>query len=254
MPFAVCRLSLVPVRLHPDHVSEMTTQVRGGEAVEILETQGQYWRVRVVADGYGGWVTSRQFTVAADAAPPAATVFTDDLCGEAVRDDARIILPLGSPLPGYDGGKFQLGTEWWTWAGKTRTAPDGPPDKAELLSYARRFLHTPYHWGGRTLFGIDCSGFMQAVFKAFGVQLLRDSKQQATQGTPVAGLSAAVPGDLVFFGSQELGIYHVGLLLPCSEIIHSSTMVRVDDLFNEGIRNRETGQISHRIETIRRVL
>jgi cell wall-associated NlpC family hydrolase len=232
----------------------MTTQVCGGEVVEVLEHHGQWWRVRLTSDHYEGWVNSRQFTVAADTAPPAATIFTDDLCGEAVRGDTRIILPLGAPLPEFNDGKFLLGTEWWTWPGSTRTAPPGPPDKAELIAYAKRFLHTPYHWGGRTLFGIDCSGFMQAVFGAFGVQLLRDSKQQATQGAPVAGLGAAVPGDLLFFGSQELGIYHVGLLLPCSEIIHSSTMVRVDDLFAEGIRNRETGQITHRTETIRRVL
>jgi cell wall-associated NlpC family hydrolase len=254
MPFAVCRLSVAPVRLHPDLISEMTTQVRGGEVVDVLEDRSPWWRVRLVSDSYEGWVHSRQFTSATDTAPPAATAFTDDLCGEAVRNEFRIILPLGSPLPGFNGGKFLLGTDWWTWAGKTRTAPSGAPDKAEILAYARRFLQTPYHWGGRTLFGIDCSGFMQSVFAAFGVQLLRDSKQQATQGTPVAGLSAAVPGDLVFFGSQELGIYHVGLLLLRSEIIHSSTMVRVDDLFPEGIRNRETGQISHRMEAIRRVL
>jgi cell wall-associated NlpC family hydrolase len=254
MPFAVCRLTVAPVRLHADLISEMTTQVRDGEVVEVLEDQNPWWRVRLTADGYEGWVHSRQFTAAMDTAPAAATVFTDDLCGEAVRDEFRIILPLGSPLPGFKDGKFLLGTEWWAWNGRTRTAPGAPPDKADLLSYARRFLHTPYHWGGRTLFGIDCSGFVQSVFSAFGIQLLRDSKQQATQGTPVAGLGMAVPGDLIFFGSQELGIYHVGLLLPCSEIIHSSTMVRVDDLFAEGIRNRETGQISHRIEAIRRVL
>jgi len=232
----------------------MTTQVRGGESVEVLEDQSPWWRVRLTADSYEGWVHSRQFTGLVDAAPAGATVFTDDLCGEAVRDELRIILPLGSPLPGFKEGKFLLGTAQWTWSGKTRTAPPGAPDKAELLTYARRFLHTPYHWGGRTHFGIDCSGFVQSVFSAFGIQLLRDSKQQATQGTPVANLGMAVPGDLVFFGSQELGIYHVGLLLPCSEIIHSSTMVRIDDLFADGIRNRETGQISHRIEAIRRVL
>jgi cell wall-associated NlpC family hydrolase len=254
MPFAVCRLSVVPVRLHADLVSEMTTQVRGGEGVEILEDRSPWWRIRLLADGYEGWVHSRQFTAAIDVAPVAPAVFTDDLCGEAIREDARIILPLGAPLAGFQNGKFLLGNDQWTWSGKTRTAPAGPPDKAELLAYARRFLNAPYHWGGRTAFGIDCSGFVQSVFSAFGVQLLRDSKQQATEGAPVAGLGAAVPGDLLFFGSPELGIYHVGLLLPCSEIIHASTMVRIDDMFADGIRNRETGQVTHNLEAIRRVL
>ena len=63
-----------------------------------------------------------------------------------------------------------------------------------------------------------------------------------------------MPGDLAFFGSPELGIYHVGLLLPCGEIIHASSMVRVDEMTDEGIRNRETGEITHRTVELRRVL
>jgi cell wall-associated NlpC family hydrolase len=84
--------------------------------------------------------------------------------------------------------------------------------------------------------------------------LPRDSKMQSTHGIEVPGRASAIPGDLFFFGSDMKGIYHVGLLLPCSEIIHASTMVRVDDITDEGIRNRETGEISHRTAAIRRVL
>lgn len=232
----------------------MTTQVRGGEVVEILDDHDVWWRVRLLADGYEGWVTARQFTAPAETPAPAATVFTDDLCGEAVRDDYRIALPLGTPLAGFDDGRFLLGVDTWTWVGKTRAVRPGPPDTAELLAYARRFLWTPYQWGGRSVFGIDCSGFVQSVFRAFGVSLLRDSNHQVTQGVPVVDRASAVPGDLAFFGSPEQGIYHVGLLLSCGEIIHSSTMVRVDDITDEGIRNRETGRFTHRLETIRRIL
>lgn len=254
MPYAVCRLSLIPVRREPDLISEMTTQIRAGEAVEILEEKGAYWRVKLLADGYEGWVTARQFSPPADNMPPVAIVFTDDLCGEAVRDELRVTLPLGTPLVDYTDGSFLFAGERWRFSGHTRQAPAGPPDKAELLAYARRYLWTPYQWGGRSTFGIDCSGFVQSVFTAFGVALLRDSKQQVNQGTPVADRAASVPGDLAFFGSPELGIYHVGLILPCSEIIHASTMVRIDDLTDEGIVNRETGQLSHRLAAIRRVL
>ncbi len=254
MPFAVCRLSIVPVRREADLVSEMTTQVRGGEGVEILEEKGSYWRVRLLADDYEGWVTARQFTPSAAEPPLAASVFTDDLCGEAVCEDRRVVLPLGAPLPDFHDGSFRLGGDTWKWSGRTRCAPAGPPDLSELLAYARRFFWAPYQWGGRSVFGIDCSGFVQSVFGAFGVRLLRDSKLQAGQGTPVSGRAEAAPGDLLFFGSPELGIWHVGLQLPCSEVIHASTMVRIDDMTDEGIRNRETGQISHRLVAVRRVL
>ena len=254
MPFAICRLSVVAVRREPDLLSEMTSQVRGGEAVEVLEHGREWWRVRLLTDGYEGWVSSRQFTAPADTAPAPVIVFTDDLCGEAVRDEFRIAMPLGSPLPEFKEGKFILGGESWVWHGKTRGLPSGPPDKSELFAFARRFLHAPYQWGGRTVFGIDCSGFVQSVFGAFGIPLPRDSKQQVTRGTPVADLAGATPGDLVFFALPDIGIHHVGLLLPCNEIIHASAMVRIDDLFPEGIRNRETGEFSHKLEAIRRVL
>lgn len=233
---------------------EITSQVRGGEAVEILEERGQWWRVRQLADDYEGWVNGRQFGARTDAAPAPPTVFTDELCGVASLDDLQIALPLGSPLPDYEDGAFTLGGARWRWRGAVRRIPPGPPDKPALFAYARRLLHTPYLWGGRTAFGIDCSGFMQSVMAAFGIRLPRDSKLQAACGADVADRAAAVPGDLVFFGSCELGIYHTGLLLPCGEIIHSSTMVRLDDLTDEGIRNRETGELSHRISAIRRLI
>jgi cell wall-associated NlpC family hydrolase len=254
MPFAVCRLSVIPVRPEPDHLSEITSQARGGEAVEILEESGQWWRVRQLADDYEGWVNARQFGPRADAAPAPAAVFTDDLCGIASREGLQIALPLGAPLPGFHDGEFVLGGEKWQWPGAVRRIPAGPPDKEALVAYSRRLLHAPYLWGGRTAFGVDCSGFVQSVLAAFGVRLPRDSKMQSTRGMEVSGLASAVPGDLVFFGLEETGITHVGLLLPCGEIIHASTMVRIDDLTNEGIRNRETGELSHRLAAIRRVL
>jgi hypothetical protein len=254
MPFAICRLSIIPVRREPDFFSEMTTQVRGGEGVEILEDAGHWWRVRLLADDYEGWVTGRQFTLPEESPPAPPAVFTDDLCGEAVRDDYRIALPMGTPLADFHDGKFTLGGDRWTWRGNVRCIPEPPPDGIHLFAYARRFLFAPYQWGGRSVFGIDCSGFVQSVFRAFGVPLRRDSKMQVEQGTAVPDRAAAVPGDLAFFGTPELGVGHVGLLLPCSEIIHASTFVRIDDMTDDGIRNRETGEISHRTVAFRRVL
>jgi gamma-D-glutamyl-L-lysine dipeptidyl-peptidase len=254
MPFSVCRLSVVAMRHDPELISEMSSQVLGGEAVEILETRGEWWRVKHLNDDYEGWVFSRQFTAPVETPPPPAVFYTDDLCGEAVHEEMRIALPLGTPLPDFKEGLFSLGGAKWTWHGATRTVATGQPDKAALFAFARRFLHAPYMWGGRTVFGIDCSGFVQSVLGFFGVRLPRDSKMQSSHGAEVPERACAVPGDLFFFGSDIKGIYHVGLLLPCSEIIHASTMVRIDDITDEGIRNRETGEISHHTTVIRRVL
>jgi cell wall-associated NlpC family hydrolase len=131
-------------------------------------------------------------------------------------------MPLGSPLPGYDGGTFLYGDERWTWKGKVREIPAAGtvPDVAELLHYARRYLRTPYLWGGRTVFGVDCSGFASSVLRAFGVVVRRDCVQQIEEGEKVRDLGAAVPGDLVYFAPSGEAAQHVGIVLPCGEVIH----------------------------------
>ncbi len=251
--FAVCQLSIVPVRLEVGHSSEITSQVRCGEGVEILDTSGNRARVRVLSDDYEGWIDLRQFTPPAAARPPVATCITDDDCCMATCGGRRMLLPLGTPLPNWENGSFLLGAERWSWPGQVRPlSAQQPPDTAAVLEYAHRYLHTAYLWGGRSLFGIDCSGLVQAVFQAHGQRLLRDSIMQMTQGTAVKDLAAARPGDLVFFNCAGDVGRHVGLLLSCGTIIHASAMVRVDDITDAGIRHRGTGEITHHITAIRR--
>ena len=125
--YAVCRLAVVPVRLLPGHRSETTSQVRCGESVEVLETRGAFARVRILSDSYEGWVDSRQFTAPGPDVPAAATHVTDDICGQAMLDSRRLLLPLGTPLPDWKDGAFSLGAERWQWTGKVRALPQGPP-------------------------------------------------------------------------------------------------------------------------------
>jgi hypothetical protein len=256
MSFAVCRLSHAPMRREPDVVSEMVNEVRGGEAVEVLGTAGKFWRARLLVDDYEGWVDSRQFGERGDGLPLVATHVTDDHCGEATMGDWAMAMPLGSPLPGYDGETFLYGEERWTWKGKVREIPkEGTvPDVAELLHYARRYLRTPYLWGGRTVFGVDCSGFASSVLRAFGVEVRRDCVQQIEGGMRVPDLASAVPGDLVYFAPSGEAAQHVGIVLPCGEVIHSSAMVRIDDLTERGIVNRESGELTHRLKAVRRYI
>jgi gamma-D-glutamyl-L-lysine dipeptidyl-peptidase len=253
MSFAACRLSLVPVRRHGDLLSEITTQVLLGEWVEMLEEGRAFCRVRLLRDGYEGWIDRRQFTRWLDTAGDAAVHFSDDHCGAAEGAQCRMALPLGTPLPGFADGKIQLAGETWAWAGRVRTVPPGPVDRAALTATAQRYLHTPYLWGGRTVFGIDCSGLTQSAYAVHGVQLLRDARQQITQGTEITA-EEALPGDLVFFASAALGVHHVGMVLAQGAVIHASSMVREDDLVAEGIRHRETGEITHPVHSFRRVL
>ena len=113
-------------------------------------------------------------------------------------------------------------------------------------------LHTAYVWGGRSAFGIDCSGFTQLVFKSFGIVLFRDAYQQATQGEVVGFLQEAKTGDLAFFDNAEGRITHVGMLINEHEIIHASGKVRIDRIDSQGIVNVDTNERTHQLRIIKR--
>lgn len=134
------------------------------------------------------------------------------------------------------------------------------PFEYELFSFnaenlnqvARRYLDVPYLWGGKSLFGIDCSGFCQQVFRQFGIKLPRDAYQQVEHGEVVGFLQEVVCGDLAFFDNEEGRITHVGMMLNIHEIIHSSGKVRIDKIDHQGIINSETGVRTHQLRIIKR--
>lgn len=106
--------------------------------------------------------------------------------------------------------------------------------------------------------GMDCSGFTQVVYSVFGVNLLRNAREQMTQGTLVVSLEDAQPGDLAFFDHADrdpkaTNISHVGLLLDNKKIIHCSRCVHVDDIDEMGIHLPD-GELTHHLVQIKRYL
>jgi cell wall-associated NlpC family hydrolase len=114
------------------------------------------------------------------------------------------------------------------------------------------YLNTPYLWGGRSVFGIDCSGFAQQVYRFFNKHLPRDASQQALQGEVVGFLQEAICGDLAFFDNEEGRITHVGILLDAQTIIHSSGRVKIDKIDNQGIFTTDKGERTHNLRIIKR--
>lgn len=107
--------------------------------------------------------------------------------------------------------------------GGNTVVPDrGDGDDAsgmEIVNYAKRFLGTPYVWGGTTPSGFDCSGFTSYVYRnAAGISLPRTSGSQAGVGTYIGSKGSLQPGDLVFFGSPT---HHVGIYVGGGSYIHS---------------------------------
>ena len=131
---------------------------------------------------------------------------------------------------------------------------EGLKDKSQLLKTAFSYLNAPYLWGGKTPFGIDCSGFTQMVYKLNGYRILRDASQQATQGEALSFIEESEPGDLAFFDNSEGHITHVGIIMPNNYIIHAHGKVRIDRLDHSGIYNEEKRQHTHKLRVIKKII
>ena len=244
MSYAICVVPVCPMRFEPFHVSEMVSQVLFGEPCMVLgSTPGGFIRVRTLHDGYEGYCSENQFMLT-DAEPQTGRL-TSEWINEFGFRGISMKIPFGSYVPIMDEVSFD-GITW-------DIHKNGKGDPM-IRKIAFMFINTPYLWGGRSVFGADCSGFVQTAFRYLNIALPRDAAHQAMKGEQVGLLQEVKCGDLAFFDDPEGNIIHVGMLLNESSIIHAYGKVRVDDIDNEGILNTDTGNRSHRLRVIKRFL
>lgn len=257
--FGIGHLAVIPVRKHPFHSSEMTSQVLFGETFGIMEKYHNWCRIRCSYDNYLGWVNQSDFQPIGEdeyiALSNRPTAIATDLVQVMLDHTRNRMFPvlIGSSLPGLKDEKFEIDGVHYSFDGAV-VFPGVGTHCRKLVENAYMYLHSPYLWGGRIPFGIDCSGFVQMVFKLCGIPLLRDSSQQAIQGDIVNLLSESHPGDLAFFDNDEGEINHVGILLDRQTIIHASGRVRTDKIDHQGIFNEESKKYTHKLRLIRRIL
>ncbi len=257
MNHGLCDLSVVPLRKEPDDSSEMVSQLLFGEHFEIIQSKRQWKKIRIAFDQYEGWIDEKQFSPILledfNRLNKTASYVTTELI-ELVRYNDRLIPILaGSSLPFYNGQSFRIGSLSIPFDGKTKNCDHPVPGK-KLAENACIYLNAPYLWGGRSPFGIDCSGFTQMVFKISGYRLKRDAWQQAEQGISVGLITEARTGDLAFFENPDGKIVHTGIILSPDEIIHASGKVRIDKVDQQGIFNVTRKRYTHNLRLIRRIL
>ena len=273
--YVVNRCTVTPVRQEPSEGSEQLTQLLFGEVCEVLERLPRWTKVRSTVDGQEGWVDFKMLE-STNTPYPISNIQTIVAVPMAVATDMEtgeeLMLTLGTRLPNYAHGTFEVLNKRYlinpTQAIEhpTTQVSSGTPLRregdevtgADVCAVAQTLLNAPYLWGGKNAMGMDCSGFTQVVYSVFGVNLLRNAREQIIQGTTVSSLAEAQAGDLAFFDHadrdpQATNISHVGLLLSPTEIIHCSGCVHIDSIDDEGIRLPD-GSLTHHLVRIQRYL
>ncbi len=255
--FGVCNLSLVPLRTEPSDKSELCTQLLFGDHFTLVEMTEKWSRILTAFDEYEGWVDNKQYALINqtefDALININSILALEVFHKAAKSNTRSILNLlaGSSIPHTVDGFFYLADDRYKLEGYSID-----PNKAEfdsgISNAAMFYLDAPYLWGGRSIFGIDCSGFTQMVFKQFGIRLKRDAWQQAEQGTTLGFLQESRAGDLAFFDNEDGRITHVGIMLNNQQIIHASGRVRIDSIDTQGIYNTELNRYTHKLRIVKR--
>ena len=271
--FAINHCTVTPVRQEPSEGSEQLTQLLFGEVCEVLDRLPRWTKIRSTLDGQEGWVDFKMLSLTSSliASSPhrlEAVVATPMAAATPMDGGADLLLTLGTRLPNYSHGTFEvLGQQYLIDPTCVSTAQrsTGEADlqqsdlqRSDLVTIAQSLLNAPYLWGGKNAMGMDCSGFTQVVYAAMGVNLLRNAREQMTQGKLVPSLADAQPGDLAFFDHADrdpkaTNISHVGLLLSPTEIIHCSGCVHIDTIDEQGIHLSD-GELTHHLVQIKRYL
>lgn len=256
--YAVCRVSVAPVRLEGMHTSEMVTQLLFGETLKVINYKPEWFQIEVVSDGYKGWVSQKQVKLISESSFSSILAHPAYMVGERLalchRLDTDEVMPLfiGSQLPEYNFKTFDLAGEKYRISGKTILIPDELKVK-NAVKLAKELLGAPYLWGGRTISGIDCSGLTQLVFKSAGYNLPRNAAQQVLHGEVVDFVDEVQSGDLVFFDNLNGEITHVGIIVEPGKILHASGMVKIDKIDHFGIYSEEFKTYTHNLRIIKRL-
>lgn len=258
--YGIADLSIVPMRREQSERSEMVSQALFGELFEVVEESEKWVNIRLLHDGYEGWIDRKMCKPVSDgyaeryrAEPQMLTTEVFNILKKE-GDYGNNLVVMGSVLPFFDADTNKLYVGDDEYALVTHTRDLGIDSVRELVvEYALMYYNTPYLWGGRSPYGIDCSGLSQMAYRLAGIDLPRDASAQVNCGQDFSFVEEALPGDLAFFG-DDTAITHVGILWKENRIIHASGRVRVDKIDHQGIFNEELKRYTHNLKVIKRII
>lgn len=252
MRYGYCHLSIIPLRENPSDTSQMTSQLLFGDVFEIIDIISDNWiHIRNAYDGYEGYIDPKQhITIDEQNFLELKNItITNKAIIEIDSGDGKMLLP---PACSFPSKEFNI-HDFSVKINSNSLLPFEDVKASEIGYLALSFLNAPYLWGGKTPFGVDCSGFTQSVYKICGIKLKRDASQQATQGETISFLEECHIGDLAFFDNEEGHITHVGIILDEQRIIHASGKVRIDKIDHHGIYNEALKKYTHQLRLLKRL-
>jgi len=249
MLFGICLLSIVPMRDEPKDTSELVSQVLYGESFKIIEQRSKWSLIKLSFDGYKGWIDNKQLVKidksTYESIISKKNIYSSDLIEFIqLKEKGLLAIAIGSNLK-----NIELFNHHFDGDSINSVLP-----KENIIKTSLLLLNSPYLWGGRTPFGIDCSGFTQLIYKINGYKIYRDAKDQAKLGQVLSFVQESEPGDLAFFDNNEGDIIHVGIIMKDNYIIHAHGHVRIDRLDQTGIYNVDTKKHTHKLRVIKKII
>ncbi|EKF60514.1 hypothetical protein QWE_05593 [Agrobacterium albertimagni AOL15] len=217
---AMVTLPVVALRPKPDLNVGIDTELLMGEEVQVFERKNGWAWVQAVDDGYVGYLPEETLGPVAATTHVVTVPRTFVYSGPDLRFPTRMALSMGSRLT-ISGEAETRGTRYLLLSdGDALVAPHlspiSDPPVPDYVTVAGLFLETPYLWGGKSGFGIDCSGLVQLAMRMAGQEAPRDSDMQASGlGVPVERAELR-RGDLVFWKG------HVAIMEDETTMIHAN--------------------------------